>query len=169
MYSQYVVVVVPLQLHTARIACWFSKATTHWSNFCTRDGIDSQTVLRTIRKSKSAKLVCFWSGDKAFKPVKKSMNYETLQIRKEKIAQNAFFKVAFFCRASSIKKSKYCCHPPFYPPPPPSFSLPFLKTFVTHPPNINDWILLSPRPLSYDPDTPQNLERALRVQNLIEI
>ena len=39
---------------------------------------------------------CFWPGDKAFKPVKKSMNYETLQIRKEKIAQNAFFKVAFF-------------------------------------------------------------------------
>ena len=37
---------------TARIACWFSKATTHWSKFCTRDGIDSQTVLRTIRESK---------------------------------------------------------------------------------------------------------------------
>ena len=50
MYSQYVLVGVPL--HTARIACWFSKATTHWSNFCTRDGIDSQTVLRTIRESK---------------------------------------------------------------------------------------------------------------------
>ena len=52
MYSQYVFVGVPLQLHTARIACWFSKATTHWSNFCTRDDIDSQTVLRTIRESK---------------------------------------------------------------------------------------------------------------------
>ena len=52
MYSQYVFVGVPL--HTARIACWFSKATTHWSNFCTRDGIDSQTVLRTIRESKMA-------------------------------------------------------------------------------------------------------------------
>ena len=52
MYSQHVIVGVPLQLDTARIACWFSKATTHWSNFCTRDGIDSQTVLRTIRESK---------------------------------------------------------------------------------------------------------------------
>ena len=50
MYSQYGFVGVPL--HTARIACWFSTATTHWSNFCTRDGIDSQTVLRTIRESK---------------------------------------------------------------------------------------------------------------------
>ena len=42
-----------MHLHTARIACWFSKATTHWSNFCTRNGIDSQTVLRTIRESKN--------------------------------------------------------------------------------------------------------------------
>ena len=50
MYSQYVFVGVPL--HTARIACWFSKATTHWSNFCTCDGIDSQTVLQTICESK---------------------------------------------------------------------------------------------------------------------
>ena len=39
---------------------------------------------------------CFWPGDKAFKPVKKSMNYETLQIRIEKIAQNAFLKWHFF-------------------------------------------------------------------------
>ena len=56
MYSQYVFIGVPLQLHTARIACWFSKATTHWSNFCTRDGIDSQTVLWTIRESKMEKM-----------------------------------------------------------------------------------------------------------------
>ena len=33
----------------------------------------------------------FWPDEKAFKPVKKSMNYETLQIRIEKIAQNAVF------------------------------------------------------------------------------
>ena len=52
MYSQYVFVGVPL--HTARIGCWFSMATTHWSNFCTCDGIDSQTILRTIRESKMA-------------------------------------------------------------------------------------------------------------------
>ena len=50
MCSQYAFVGVPL--HTARIACWFSRATTHWSNFCTRDSIDSQTILRTIRQSK---------------------------------------------------------------------------------------------------------------------
>ena len=50
MYSRYAFVGVPL--HTARIACWFSRATTHWSNFCTCDGIDSQTVLRTICESK---------------------------------------------------------------------------------------------------------------------
>ena len=50
LYSQYAFVGVPL--HTARIACWFSRATTHWSNFCTRDGVDSQTVLRMIRESK---------------------------------------------------------------------------------------------------------------------
>ena len=56
MYSQYVLVGVPL--HTARIACWFSRATTHWSNFCTRDGIDSQTVLRTIRESKTCSTAC---------------------------------------------------------------------------------------------------------------
>ena len=39
---------------------------------------------------------CLWPGDKAFKPVKKSMNYETLQIRIEKIAQNAFLSGTFF-------------------------------------------------------------------------
>ena len=55
MYSQYVFIGVAL--HTARIACWFSKATTHWSNFCTRDGIDSQTVLQTIHESKTGSYV----------------------------------------------------------------------------------------------------------------
>ena len=52
MYSQYVFVGVPL--HTVRIACWFSKATTHWGNFCTLDGIDSQTVNQTIRESENS-------------------------------------------------------------------------------------------------------------------
>ena len=39
---------------------------------------------------------------------------------------------------------------------------PFFKTFVTHPPKINelDTVQLSPPPLSSDPDNPQNLERA---------
>ena len=34
-----------------------------------------------------------------------------------------------------MKKSKYCCHPPFHPP---IFLSPFFKTFVTHPPKINE-------------------------------
>ena len=50
MYSQYAFVGVPL--HPARIACWFSRATPHWSNFCTRDGIHSQTFGRSVRESK---------------------------------------------------------------------------------------------------------------------
>ena len=58
------------------------------------------------------------------------MNYKTLLIRKEKIAQTAVFlnlmnmqmhvkinrRVAFFIEYSGTKKSKYCCHPPFHPP-----------------------------------------------------
>ena len=40
---------------------------------------------------------CFWPGDKAFKPVKKSMNEKTLQIQIEKkLPKIQFFKVAFF-------------------------------------------------------------------------
>ena len=61
------------------------------------------------------KKFCFWPGDKALKPVKKATNYETLQIRTEKIVQNAAFESGIFCRANSIKKSKYCSHPPFHP------------------------------------------------------
>ena len=34
---------------------------------------------------------CFWPGDKAFKPVKKSMNFETLQIRTEKNCPRCIF------------------------------------------------------------------------------
>ena len=43
------------------------------------------------RKELFAKYFVQDCGDKAFKPVKKSVNYETLQIRIEKIAQNAVF------------------------------------------------------------------------------
>ena len=46
-----------------------------------------------------------------------------------------FYKVALFCRANSTKKSKYCCHPSFHPP---IFCRHSFKTFVTHPPNINE-------------------------------
>ena len=77
-------------------------------------------------------------------------------------------KVAFFIQYSRTKKSKYCWHPPPY------FLSPFFKTFVTHPPKINEKtifkkitkikikITVVTPPLSSDPDNPQNLERALR-------
>ena len=94
---------------------------------------------------RSRNKLCFWPGDKALKPVK-FMNYETLQIRTEKIAQNAVFEEVLFSGVSSIKRSKYCCHPPY-------FLSPFFKTFVTHPNNINELDTVVP-PLSSDPDTP---------------
>ena len=83
------------------------------------------------------------------------MNYETLQIRIEKIAQNPVFKVAHFCRANSIKKSKYCCHPPFHPP---IFCRHSLKHLSPILPILMNWILLSPPPLSSDPDNPSKFE-----------
>ena len=86
------------------------------------------------------------------------MNYETLQIRTEKIAQNAVFRSGIFCQASSIKKSKNCCHPPFHPP---IFRRHSLKLLSPTLPILTNLILLSPPPLSSDPDTPQNLEHAL--------
>ena len=45
-------------------------------------------------------------------------------------------KVTFFIEYSRAKKSKYCCHPPFHPNT--YFLSPFFKTFVTHPPKINE-------------------------------
>ena len=68
----------------------------------------------------------------------------------------SFLKWHFFCQASSIK-SKYCCHPPFHPPTVRRHSLKLLSPAL---PILMNWILLSPPPLSSDPDTPQNLERA---------
>ena len=65
-----------------------------------------------------------------------------------------FFKVAFFCRASGIKKSKYCCHPPFHPP---VFRRHSLKPLSTTLPILMNWILLSPPPLSSDPDNPPKI------------
>ena len=61
-------------------------------------------------------------------------------------------KVAFFCQASSIKKSKYCCHPPFHPL---IFRRHSLKLLSPSLPILMNWILLSPPPLSSDPDTPK--------------
>ena len=62
-----------------------------------------------------------------------------------------FFKVARFCRANSIKKSKYCCHPPFHPP---IFCSHSLKDLSPTLPILINWTLLSSPPLSSDPDNP---------------
>ena len=94
-----------------------------------------------------------------------SMNYETLQIRKEKNCPTGSFfnlinrqmcikinrKVAFFIKFSRTKRSKYWCHPPFHPP---SFCRHSLKLLSSTLPKLMNWILLSPPPLSSDPDNP---------------
>ena len=66
-------------------------------------------------------------------------------------------KVTLFIEHSRTKKSKYCCHPPFHPP---IFCRHSLKLLSPTLPKLMNWMLLSPPPLSSDPDTPQNLERA---------
>ena len=94
-----------------------------------------------------------------------SMNYKTLLIWKEKIAQKSVFlnlmnmqmhvkinrKVAFFIEYSGTKKSKSCCHPPFHPPKLCRHSLKLLSPTL---PKLMNWLLLSPPPLSSDPDNP---------------
>ena len=72
-----------------------------------------------------------------------------------------FFKVAFFYRASGIKKSKYCCHPPFHPP---IFRRNSLKLLSPTLPILMNWILLSPPPLSSDPDNPPKIGTCTRSQ-----
>ena len=56
-----------------------------------------------------------------------------------------FFKVAFFCQTSSIKKSKYCCHPPFHPLPL-TFCRHSVKRLSPTLPILMNWILLSSPP-----------------------
>ena len=77
------------------------------------------------------------------------MNHETLQMRKENIAQNAVFfylmnrqacvkinrKVAFYIDYSRIKSQNIVVTHPS----PPYFLSPFFKTFVTHPLKINEF------------------------------
>ena len=93
------------------------------------------------------------------------MNYETLpNTTRKNCPTSSFFnlinrqmcikinrKVAFFIQHSRTKKSKYCCHPSFLP----SFlcrhSLKLLSPTL---PKLMNWILLSPPPLSSDPDNP---------------
>ena len=60
-------------------------------------------------------------------------------------------KVAFLILHSRTKKSKYCCHPPFHPP---YFCCHFSKLLSPILPKLMNWILLSPPPLSSDPDNP---------------
>ena len=57
-----------------------------------------------------------------------------------------------FIEHSKTKKSKYCCHPPFHPP---IFCRHSLKLLSPTLPKLMNWILLSPPPLSSDPDTTQ--------------
>ena len=68
-------------------------------------------------------------------------------------------KVAFLIQYRRTKKSKYCCHPPFHPL---FFCRHFSKLLSPTLQKLMNWILLSPPPLSSDPDNPQNLERAHR-------
>ena len=67
--------------------------------------------------------------------------------------------MAFFIWHSRTKTSKYCCHPPFHPP---IFCRRrFFKTFVTHPPKINELdTVVTPTPCPPTLTTPKNLERA---------
>ena len=96
------------------------------------------------------------------------MNYETLQIREKNLPKCSFFnlinrhicikinkKVAFLIQYSRTKKSKYCCHPPFHPP---IFCRHSSKLLSPTLPKLMNWILLSPPPLSSDPDNPPKFE-----------
>ena len=56
-----------------------------------------------------------------------------------------------FIEYSRTKKSKYGCHPPFHPPP--IFCSHSLQLLSPTLPKLMNWILLSPSPLSPDPDT----------------
>ena len=100
-------------------------------------------LLNVFGPLKTAKQVLF--------PVKKSMNYETLQIRTES---------GIFLSSQWHKKVKISLSPTLPPPPPPIFCRHSLKLLSPTLPILMNWILLSPPSLSTDPDTPQNLERA---------
>ena len=70
-------------------------------------------------------------------------------------------KVTFFIQYSRTKKSKYCCHPPFHPP---IFCHHSLKLLSPTLPKLMNWILLSPPPLSSDPDNPPKFVTCTRVK-----
>ena len=104
-----------------------------------------------------------WSGDKAFRPVKKFYKLRNFTNTKRKNCKACSFlnlinrqmcikinrKVAFL--SSTVGRNSLNLPPP---PPPPYILSPFFKTFVTHLLKLMNWILLSPPPLSSDPDNP---------------
>ena len=59
--------------------------------------------------------------------------------------------MTFFVEHCRTKNAKYFCHPPFHPP---IFCCHSLKLLSPTLPKLMNWILLSPPPLSSDPDTP---------------
>ena len=65
-----------------------------------------------------------------------------------------FFKVAFFCRASSIKSQNTVVT---HPSNPPIFRRHSLKLLSPTLPILMNWILLSSPPLSSDPDNPPKI------------
>ena len=71
--------------------------------------------------------------------------------------------MTFFVEHCRTKNAKYFCHPPFHPP---IFCCHSLKLLSPTLPKLMNWILLSPPPLSSDPDTPQNLEHAPSGQDI---
>ena len=79
-----------------------------------------------------------------------SINYETLQIRTEKIAQKAVFLKWHFLSSQKYKNVKILLSLTF---PPPYFSSQLFKTFVTDLPNINQLDTVVTPTLSSDPDT----------------
>ena len=71
-------------------------------------------------------------------------------------------KVAFLIKYSRTKKSKYCCHPPFHPP---IFCRHFSNLLSPTLPKLMNWILLSPPPLSSDPDNPPKFGTCTSLEN----
>ena len=63
-----------------------------------------------------------------------------------------------------MKKSKYCCHPPFHPS---TFCHHSSKLLSPTLPKLMIWILLSPPPLSSDPDNPPKFGTCTNINEFI--
>ena len=70
----------------------------------------------------------------------------------------------FFIEYSRIKKSKYRCHPPLHSP---IFCHHYLKLLSSTLQKFTNWILLSPPPLSSDPDHPPKFGTFTRDDELV--